>query len=45
MSERCTPPKLTVGLYVLKLKGALHGMNIGDKLDIIDEANTFLFTI
>jgi hypothetical protein len=45
MSERCTPPRLTVGPYVLKLKGALHDMNMGDKLDIIDEANTFLFAI
>jgi hypothetical protein len=45
MSERCTPPRLTVGPYVLKLKGTLHDMNMGDKLDIIDEANTFLFVI
>jgi hypothetical protein len=45
MPERCTPPKLTVGPSVLKLKGALHGMNIGDKLNIMDEANTFLFAI
>jgi hypothetical protein len=30
-----------VGPYVLKLKGALHGMNMGDKLDIIDEAKHF----
>jgi hypothetical protein len=45
MSERCTPPRLTVGPSVLKLKGVLHGMNMGDKLDIIDEANTFLFAI
>jgi len=45
MSERCTPPRLTVGPSVLKLKGALHSMNMGDKLNIIDEANTFIFAI
>jgi hypothetical protein len=30
---------------VLKIKGALHCMNMGDKLNIIDEANTILFAI
>jgi hypothetical protein len=38
-------PRLTVGLFVLKLKGALHRMNMGDKLNIIDNSNAFLFTI
>jgi hypothetical protein len=45
MSERCTPSRLTVRLSVLELKGALHRMNMGDKLNIIDDANAFLFTI
>ena len=43
--KECTPSRLTVRPSILKIKGALHGMNMGDKLDIIDEANTFLFTI
>jgi hypothetical protein len=34
-----------VGPFVLKPKGALHRMNMGDKMTIIDDANAFLFTI
>jgi hypothetical protein len=34
-----------VGPSILNLKGALHRMNIGDKMKIIDDANAFLFTI
>jgi hypothetical protein len=34
-----------VGPSVLELKGALHRMNTGDKINIIDDANAFLFTI
>jgi len=45
MLERCTLPRLTVGPSVLELKGALHRMNTGDKINIIDDANAFLFTI
>jgi hypothetical protein len=30
---------------VLKLEGALHRMNMGDKLNIIDNSNAFLFMI
>jgi hypothetical protein len=45
MSKRCTPPRLTVGPSILELKGALHCMNMGYKLNIIDDANAFLFTI
>jgi len=44
-SEGCTPPRLIVGPSILNLKGALHRMNIGDKMKIIDDANAFLFTI
>jgi hypothetical protein len=43
--KECTPSRLTVRPSVLKIKSAFHGMNTGDKLDIIDEANTFLFAI
>jgi hypothetical protein len=39
------PPKLTVGPSDLKLKCALHHMSMGDKSDIIDEVQAFLFTI
>jgi len=28
-----------------QLEGALHRMNMGDKMNIIDEATAFLFTI
>jgi hypothetical protein len=45
MSKRCTPPRLIVGPSVLKLKGALHHMNMSDKRNIIDDANAFLFII
>ena len=41
----CTPSGLTVRPSVLKIKYALHYMNMGDKLNIIDDANAFLFTI
>ena len=41
----CTPSGLTVRPSVLKIKCALHYMNMGDKLNIIDDANAFLFTI
>jgi hypothetical protein len=34
-----------VGPSVLKLEGALHRMNMGDKMNIIDDATAFLFTI
>jgi hypothetical protein len=30
---------------ILKLEGALHRMNMGDKMNIIDDATAFLFTI
>jgi hypothetical protein len=43
--ERCTPPRLTVGQYVLKPKDSLHRMSMGDKSNIIDEAEIFIFTI
>ena len=39
------PPRLTVGPSDLKLKCALHHMSMGDKSNIIDEAETLLFTI
>jgi hypothetical protein len=42
---RMHPPRLTVGPSVLKLEGALHRMNMGDKMNIIDDATAFLFTI
>jgi len=29
----------------MRLEGALHHMNMGDKLNIIDNSNAFLFTI
>jgi len=45
MSERCTPPRLTVGPSVLELKGALYRMNMGDKINIIDDADALPFTI
>jgi len=45
MSERCTPPRLTVGPSILKLKCALHCMNMGDNMNIIDDVETFLSTI
>jgi hypothetical protein len=43
--ERCTPLGLVVRPPVLKIKVALYHMNMGDKMNIIDDANTFLFTI
>jgi hypothetical protein len=43
MLKRCTPSGLTVRPSVLKIKGALHCMNMGDKMNIIDDANTFVF--
>jgi hypothetical protein len=42
---RMHPPRLTVGPSILKLKCALHLMNIGDKFNIIDNSNAFLFMI
>ena len=39
----CTPPKLIMEQYILKPKGTLHYMNMGDRLNIIDDANAFLF--
>jgi len=39
------PPRLTVGQFILKLKCTLHRMNMGDKLNIIDDANASLFKI
>jgi hypothetical protein len=45
MLKRCTPLRLTVRPSVLKIKGALYRMNMGDKMNIIDDANTFLFKI
>jgi len=42
---RMHPPGLTVGPSVLKLEGAFHRMNMGDKMNIIDDATAFLFTI
>jgi hypothetical protein len=45
MSERCTPPRLTVGPSILELKCALHRMNMGDNMNIIDDVKTFLSTI
>jgi hypothetical protein len=43
--QRMHPPRLIVGPSVLKLEGTLHRMNMGDKLNIIDNSNAFLFTI
>ena len=40
---RMHPPRPTVGPFVLKLKCTLHRMNMGDNMNIIDDANTFLF--
>jgi hypothetical protein len=45
MLKRCIPSRLTMRPSILKLKGAFHYMNMGDKLNIIDDANAFLFTI
>jgi len=45
MLKRCTPSGLIMRPSVLKIKGALYHMNMGDKMNIIDDANTFLFTI
>jgi len=42
---RMHPPRLTVWPSVLKLEDALHNMNMGDKLNISDNSNAFLFTI
>jgi hypothetical protein len=42
---RMHPPRLIVGPSFLKLEGALHYMNMGDKLNISDYSNAFLFTI
>ena len=39
------PRRLIVGQFVLKPKGALHRMSMCNKNNIIDEAETFLFTI
>jgi hypothetical protein len=39
------PPRLTVGPSIFKPKGALHRMNIGENMNIINDANAFLFTI
>jgi hypothetical protein len=44
MLEGCTY-QLIVGPSVLKLKCTLHRMNMGDKLNIIDDANASLFKI
>ena len=43
MLEGCTPPRLAMRPSVLKLKGALHCMNMGDKMNIINDANVFFF--
>ena len=45
MAERCIPPRSTVGPSILKLKCALHRMNMGDNMNIIDDVETFLSTI
>jgi hypothetical protein len=45
MSEGHPPRRLTVGPSILELKDALHRMNMGDKMNIIDDATAFLFTI
>jgi len=45
MFERCTPPRLTEGPSVLKPKDALHRKSMGDKSNIIDEAEIIIFTI
>jgi hypothetical protein len=45
MSERHPPRRLTVGPSILEIKDALHRMNMGDKMNIIDDATAFLFTI
>ena len=45
MLERYIPPRLIVGPSILKLKCALHPMSMGDKSNIIDEAETFIFII
>jgi hypothetical protein len=42
---RMHPPRLTMGPSVLKLECALHRMNMGDKFNIIDNSNAFLFMI
>jgi hypothetical protein len=42
---RIHPPRLTVGLSILKPKGALYRISRGDKSNIIDKAEAFLFTI
>jgi hypothetical protein len=36
---------MIVGPSVMQHKGALHHMNICDKMNIIDDANAFPFTI
>ena len=42
---RMHPPRLTVGPFVVKLKCTLHRMNMGDNMNIIDDAKTVIFTI
>ena len=42
---RMHPPRLTVGPSVLKFKCTLHRMNMGDNMNIIDDANAFFFMI
>ena len=39
------PPRLTVGPFVLKLKCTLHRMNMGDNMNIIDDAKAVIFMI
>jgi hypothetical protein len=43
--EGCTHQDWLWDHLVLKLEGALHRMNMGDKMNIIDDATAFLSTI
>jgi hypothetical protein len=45
MLERAPTTKTDYGTICFEAKYALHRMSIGDKSNIIDEAETFLFTI
>ena len=45
MVKGCTHQDWLWDHLVLKLEGALHRMNMGDKMNIIDDATAFLFTI
>ena len=44
-SNICIPPRFTMGPSILKLKCALHRMNMGDNMNIIDDAKSVIFTI